>query len=317
MKLGKSEKQLVDRLRTVLDRYKGRYRELNGARDLGMYLARERPREDEELLTEPILADVLERLLGFPADAYFPQLGRGGLKPDFTPHDLVAHRFVLDAKSSTQELGLHEPQIRRYIDQRQLDYGVLFNLRELRVYRRGQRGHDRRLSFSVVHLWEIADGQALADEDTMSSLVEFVDRFRHQALGIAEKVELIRGARSWSEREGRGDTVEIDLDFLVDRLRDLSRELRVAGRCCRSAGVPRAYTQDAARPRAFAAARARADRARPCTGIRPFSSARDCEWLRRRRRARRAGLASVPAAGVPARAHADHALPLLGRRRVR
>jgi len=226
MKLGKSEKQLVDRLRAVLDRYNGRYRELNGARDLGTYLTRDRPREDEELLTEPILADVLERLLGFPADAYFPQLGRGGLKPDFTPHDLVAHRFVLDAKSSTQDLGPDEPQIRRYIDQRQLDYGVLFNLRELRVYRRGQHGHDRGLSFSVQQLWEIANGQALADEDTMASLVEFVDRFSHRALGIAEKIDLIRGARSWSEREGRGDTVEIDLDFLVDRLRDLSRELQ-------------------------------------------------------------------------------------------
>jgi hypothetical protein len=134
MKLGKSEKELVDRLRAALDRYKGRYRELNGAGDLGTYLARPRPREDEELLTEPVLAEILERLLGFPADAYFPQLGRGGLKPDFTPHDLVAHRFVLDAKSSTQDLSSHEPQIRRYIDQRQLDYGVLFNLRELRVY---------------------------------------------------------------------------------------------------------------------------------------------------------------------------------------
>ncbi len=226
MKLGKSEKQLVDRLGAVLDRYKGRYRELNGARDLGSYLVRDRPREDEELLTEPILADILEGVLGFPADAYFPQLGRGGLKPDFTPHDLVAHRFVLDAKSSTQDLAPHEPQIRRYIDQRQLDYGVLFNLRELRVYRRGRRGHDRALSFSVQHLWEIAAGQALADEDTMASLVEFSERFSHRALGIAEKIDLIRGARSWSEREGRGDSVEIDLDFLVDRLRDLSRELQ-------------------------------------------------------------------------------------------
>src|SRR3954447_3101694 len=142
MKLAKSEKQLLGRLRAVLDRPKGRYRQLNGARDLGEYLERDRPREDEELLTEPILSDLLERLLGFPPDAYFPQLGRGGLKPDFTPTDLVAHRFVLDAKSSTQDLGPHEPQIRRYIDQRQLDYGVLFNLREVRVYRRGKKGAD-------------------------------------------------------------------------------------------------------------------------------------------------------------------------------
>jgi len=131
--------QSLRQLRDVLDRYRGSYAKLNGARDLGDYLDRTRPREDEELLTEPILADLLESVLGFPRDSYFPQLGSGGLKPDFTPHDLVAHRFVLDAKSSTQELDRHEGQIRAYIDQRQLDYGVLFNLRELRVYRRGER----------------------------------------------------------------------------------------------------------------------------------------------------------------------------------
>lgn len=226
MKLAKSEKQLLDRLRAVLDRPKGRYRELNGAKNLGEYLGRDRSREDEELLTEPILGDLLERLLGFPSDAYFPQLGRGGLKPDFTPHDLVAHRFVFDAKSSTQDLDPHEAQIRRYIDQRQLDYGVLFNLRELRVYQRGKNGHDAGRSFSLLHLWEIAHEQALPDEDAIRRLTDFIERFHHRALGTTEKIDLIRGARSWSEREGRGETVEIDLDFLVDRLRDLSRELQ-------------------------------------------------------------------------------------------
>lgn len=71
MKFATSERQLLERLQAVVDRLAGRYRELNGARDLGEYLARERPREDEELLTEPLLADLMERLLGFPPDAYF------------------------------------------------------------------------------------------------------------------------------------------------------------------------------------------------------------------------------------------------------
>ena len=84
--------QLVSRLRDVLDRSGRRYKEL-GASNLGAYLTGAAKREDEELLTEPLLADLLEDLLGFPHDAYFPQLGRSGLKPDFTPHDLVAHRL--------------------------------------------------------------------------------------------------------------------------------------------------------------------------------------------------------------------------------
>lgn len=90
----------LNALAALLDEQAGRYRELNGAGHLGEYLDRARTREDEELLTEPILAALIERVLGFPPDAYFPQLGRGGLKPDFTPIDLVAHRFVFDAKGS-------------------------------------------------------------------------------------------------------------------------------------------------------------------------------------------------------------------------
>ena len=221
-----SEEQLLGRLSAALDRLGGSYRQLNGARDLGEYLARERTREDEEVLTEPLLADLMQRLLGFPPDAYFPQLGRGGLKPDFTPHDLVAHRFVLDAKSSSQDLSLHEAQIRRYIDQRQLDYGVLFNLREIRVYGRGEAGHDPELSFAVLPLWQLARGEALRDEGTISALVGFAERFAHRELGLPEKVARIRSARSWLEREQRGEVVQIDLDFLVERLRDLSRLLQ-------------------------------------------------------------------------------------------
>ena len=217
---------LRSRLRDVLDRSAGRYRELNGARSAGEYLSRERPREDEEVLTEPLFADLLEDLLGFPHDAYFPQLGRSGLKPDFTPHDLVAHRFVLDAKSSTQELAAHEQQIRAYIDQRHLDYGVLFNLREIRVYRRGERGHVPELSVPILPLWEAAHGQAMRDQSAEAALDAFVELFSYRAMGLQEKIQEVRQARAWSQREGSGEGIEIDLEFLVDRLHDLSRALQ-------------------------------------------------------------------------------------------
>jgi hypothetical protein len=48
------------------------------------YLATKGTSGDEETLTEPILGLILERVLGFPSDEYVPQLGKGGLKPDFT-----------------------------------------------------------------------------------------------------------------------------------------------------------------------------------------------------------------------------------------
>ncbi len=214
----------LDALQQVLDAYTGRYRDLNGATTLAGYLDRPRPREDEEMLTEPVLTEVLQRVLEFPVDAYFPQLGRSGLKPDFTPIDLVAHRFVLDAKSSTQDLSAHERQIRTYIDQRHLDYGVLFNLRELRVYRRGVQGHDPTLSFDIRRLWEVARGEALATEE-VDRFVRFCDLFSHRAMGFEAKVGLVAEAEPWRDRAGAGEQLEIDLDFLVSQLRTLSRTL--------------------------------------------------------------------------------------------
>ena len=208
----------------LLDAQNGRYRTLNGGRHLGEYLALERKREDEELLTEPILADVIEQVLGFPPDTYFPQLGRSGLKPDFTPIDLVAHRFVLDAKSSLQDLGAHERQIRTYIDQRHLDYGVLFNLHELRVYRRGATGHETQLSFDVNRLWKVARGEAL-DIDEVDRFTRFCGLFGHRSMGVEQKIRLVAEADPWRGRAGLGEDLQIDLEFLVSQLRALSRLL--------------------------------------------------------------------------------------------
>ncbi len=208
----------------VLDSQGRRYAQLNGAASFADYLNRPRAREDEELLTEPVLAALLEQVLGFPVDAYFPQLSRSGLKPDFTPIDLVAHRFVLDAKSSTQDLAHHERQIRNYIDQRHLDYGVLFNLQELRVYRRGVTGHDPELSFQMPQLWQVAHGEAMAT-DVVPRFLRFCGLFAHRAMGLAEKIELVAEADPWREKAGRGEHLEIDLEFLVSQLRRLSRQL--------------------------------------------------------------------------------------------
>ncbi len=211
-------------LRECLDRRAGVYRRLNGTRNVATYLATARG-DDEEILTEPILADVLERVLGFPPDGYFPQLSKSGLKPDFTPGDLVAHRFVLDAKSSViADLDQHERQIRSYVDQRRLDFGILFNLREVRVYRRGVSGADADLSFHVEPLWHVARGEALALGE-VERFERFVTQFRYQDLDLGQRVDRIRRARPWRQLEARGEPATIDVEYLVDRLRDLSRTL--------------------------------------------------------------------------------------------
>jgi hypothetical protein len=219
----KTHAPALEALRGVLDRRNGLYAELADASDIGSYLATDPPRDDEEILTEPILADILERVLGFPADAYFPQLGKSGLKPDFTPMDLIAHPYVLDAKSSRQRLATHEKQIRDYVTQRQLDFGVLFNLKEVRVYRRAAKGHDPELSFKLEPLWRLARGEVQPGAD-FDAFLRFVEQLAYRPMGIKEKIEAIRAMPSWEERGG-ADELRVDIDLLVAQLRRHSRLL--------------------------------------------------------------------------------------------
>jgi len=220
---------LLTALRACLDAHAGRYRTLAGVRTFAAYLSKGGERADEELLTEPILAAILEEVLGFPVDAYFPQLGRSGPKPDFTPIDLVAHPFVLDAKGSEQrDLQAHEGQIRRYVDQRSLEHGVLFNLREFRVYRRGSRHHDPALSFAVLPLWQVARGEALPGPE-VAAFERFCARFRYQELGLEDKIAHVRRQEAWGPRLARGDPAQVDVDFLVERLRRLAAGLTDEG----------------------------------------------------------------------------------------
>ena len=213
----------LDALRAVLDRGPGLYRELADAADFEAYLDNGARQDDEELLTEGILQEMIERVLGFPADAYFPQLSKSGLKPDFTPMDLIAHPFVLDAKSSRQRLGDHEDQIRTYIDQRHLDFGVLFNLAELRVYRRATEGHDPSLSFSLLPLWRLARGEVQPGVD-LEAFERFLGVFSYKAVDRGAKIEAIREAAPWEERS-KGAELRVDIDLLVEQLRRLSRLL--------------------------------------------------------------------------------------------
>lgn len=217
MTISASEIPALQSLRDVLDRRSRVYAELADAPDFGAYVALDPPSDDEEILTEPVLADILERVLGFPVDAYFPQLGKSGLKPDFTPMDLIAHPYVLDAKSSRQRLSAHESQIRAYVKQRQLDFGVLFNLREVRVFRRAAKGHDPDLSFAIEPLWRLAHGEAQPGPD-LEAFQRFVEHLSHRPMGIEEKIEAIRSMPSWEERGG-ADELRVDIDLLVEQLR--------------------------------------------------------------------------------------------------
>jgi hypothetical protein len=213
----------LDALLGAVRAYAGRMRELRGTDDLSDYIAAGGG-ADEETLTEPILREILEQVLGFPKDGYFEQLSKSGRKPDFTPVDIIAHSFVLDAKGTNENLDAHYEQIRDYVEERSLTYGILFNLREMRVYRAGDNQHLDEVSFSVEALWEYAEGKRLYVED-IDRLAKFADAFRHKEMSTAQRIEFIRDQKAWAERIAQGDPVRVDVEFLVDRLHKLARTL--------------------------------------------------------------------------------------------
>lgn len=214
-------------LADVLDSWTGSYANLgDDAQDLAEYLERDLPTDDEETLTERILADIIERVLGFGRNDYVPQLSRSGQKPDFTPSDLVAHRFVLDAKSSRHALpsAASERQIRGYMEQRRLDFGLLFNLREIVVYSRAEPSGTVHLRLRIVELWETARGRRIALDQT-EQFNRFVEIFRFRDLTTRHKLGELMAAESWYERLRRDEPVEIDLQYLGERLRRISAQL--------------------------------------------------------------------------------------------
>ncbi|MGE4425966.1 MAG: class I SAM-dependent DNA methyltransferase [Solirubrobacteraceae bacterium] len=217
------------RLTAVIDGYAATYAQLgDGAQDLADYLARPLAQDDEETLTERVLADVLEQVLGFGRTDYVPQLSRSGMKPDFTPSDLVAHGFVLDAKSSRHSLpsDASERQIRGYMEQRHLDHGLLFNLREIVVYARAEPPGAVHLRLPLLPLWETAHERVLAvDVDLIERFERFVEIFRFREQTTGAKLERLTAEESWYDRLRRGDAVGIDLEYLVERLRRIARQL--------------------------------------------------------------------------------------------
>ncbi|MGH3111407.1 MAG: N-6 DNA methylase, partial [Gaiellaceae bacterium] len=206
----------------MLDQYQGRYHELRGVPDFGEYVSSSQRAADEETLTEPMLASILEDVLGFGKGDYFPQLGKSGLKPDFTPTDLVTHRFVMDAKGTSESLSAHVAQISRYVDQRALRHGVLFNGKQMRVYPSGANTFDRTLSFDLLPLWRAARGEQLPVGPDFHALDAFLTSFSHRTLTTADKIERIRREESWTERL---ESATVDVEFLVEQLRQLARAL--------------------------------------------------------------------------------------------
>ena len=92
------------------------------------------------------------------------------------------------------------------------------------MYRRGSTGADPELSFRLEPVWRAARGEGLPLGE-VERFRRFATQFSHQALDTNQRIVRIRQATSWRQLEATGETAVIDVEYLVDRLRDLSATL--------------------------------------------------------------------------------------------
>jgi hypothetical protein len=90
---------LLRALQRAIDDYQPVFEKLREARTLSEYVARRGERADEEILTEPILRAIIERVLGFPKGRYLEVL---------LPKDVAAFNAFVASRGHEVERVLRE-----------------------------------------------------------------------------------------------------------------------------------------------------------------------------------------------------------------
>lgn len=171
---------------------------------------------DEERLVQPhVFRSFAAAFLGFTVgvDLAAEQTDRGS-RPDFTPADLVTHRFVFECKGSNDPLTGHGAQVRTYLTTTvRTHYVVLINMVQVRVFELDSRGEPVEVyAVNLRALFSVAP-EVAATLPESDRFARFVREFSRVVLSKTEKVERVRKAPAWNP------IFEItDSDWLVGRI---------------------------------------------------------------------------------------------------
>ena len=183
-------------------------------------------RADEETLIERIIFPrFAEQVLGFKLGESLwsqssGQVARG--KPDFIPVDTRTHPFVFDIKGTdTVDLSKHYKDKRKYIEDNELRYLVLTNMRDLDVYTEERVGEVEDYNFNFVQLYKNykENLKLVLDKENTRRFLNFIERFSYRELTLEDKVRLIAEAKPW-----KGIT-ELNSELLTERLRAIVKIL--------------------------------------------------------------------------------------------
>jgi len=236
--VGNKDLALIQKTIEILDRYGGRYSQLSqgGYSKYLPYFAYN-THSDEQKLIKAMFADFLKEILGFPVDAFIPEdTDVVGERPDFLPIHRRLHPFVFEVKGSDErELSRHFKQLSDYVGAYSVKWGVLTNMRELKVYDPPLQTPIPDYSFSFAALYKHYQDHKDRPLDVLEfpntkHFLDFCERFKYREVSQEDKIQAIREAKNWTGRETL-DIVQLDRTIhrvtgrLIDDARDQKAHL--------------------------------------------------------------------------------------------
>lgn len=183
-------------------------------------------RADEETLIEGVIfLRFAEQILDFKLGESLWRQSSGEVtrgKPDFIPVDNRTHPFVFDIKGTdTMDLSKHYKDKKKYLEDNELKYLILTNMRDLDVYteERGIEIEDYNFNFVKLYTDYKENPKLVLDKENTQRFLNFMRRFRYQELTLEKKVERIAEAGPWTGIE------ELNPELLTERLRAIVKIL--------------------------------------------------------------------------------------------
>lgn len=178
--------------------------------------------KDEIKLVDPVFfPGFASKILGFSfGTSIIPKKSAGGSgdRPDFLPNDLTLHPFIFETKGTDcKDLDIHYLQVHGYLQKTGAQYGILLNIRDVKVFNAASLKPIQNLSFSIKNLYrDFKNNPKTIDlQPNTKHFLEFVRQFSHKELDFIKKIETIAEAKPWTGAE------TLSLEDLTEKIREV------------------------------------------------------------------------------------------------
>lgn len=178
--------------------------------------------KDEIKLVDPVFfPSFVSQILDFSfGTSIIPKekAGGSGERPDFLPTDLSLHPFIFETKGNDcEDLTIHYPQVQGYIQKTGAQYGILLNMKEIKVFSAISQEPIANFTFSIEKLYRDskANPKTVDIQPNTKRFLEFIKQFSYRELDFLKKIETIAQAKPWTGKE------TLSLDDLTKKIREV------------------------------------------------------------------------------------------------